>query len=282
MSLLPTLRFALPALLLLPALRPSTAEPIPVQYPQGTIRGFLVIRTEAGAPIGYGELNQTVQGERVTSHLVYRFRDGSLDDETAVFTQNRVFQLISDHHIQRGPFFSKPLDILVQSNGEVTTRTLEKDGSEKSETTHIDLPPDLSNGIIGTLILNISPKSPGLKLGMVVPVGKGRLIHLAVSPSGEGSFSCVSGDRCKAAIFEIKPELGGVVGVIAPIIGKQPDNIYLWVLEGTAPAFVREVGQLAEGGPVVSIELAGAVFHHATPARTSSSSDTPQKPRASR
>jgi hypothetical protein len=249
-------------LLLVPALRPCAAEPIPVLHPQGTVRGFLLIRSEGGSPIGYGELNQTIHGDRVTSHLVYRFRDGSLDEETTVFTQHRVFQLVSDHHIQRGPFFSKPQDTLVLANGDVTTRTSEKDGSVKTENTHLDLPPDVSNGMIGTLILNIDHKGPGLKLGMVAPVGKGRLIQLAVTPDGEGSLSCVAGHSCKAAIFQIKPELGGLVGVIAPLVGKQPDNIYLWVVQGDAPAFVREVGQLGEGGPVVSIELAGTSFSH--------------------
>jgi hypothetical protein len=224
------------------------------------MHGYMVVRSEDGNPLGWGEFVQVAHGDRVALRLTLHFRDGSLDDETAVFTQRRVFQLVSDHHIQRGPFFAKPLDLLIQANGQVTNRTLQKDGSHKTETTHLDLPPDVANGIMGSLIANVSPTTPSFKLGWVAIVGNPRLIHVEISASGQGDFSCVASVRCKAAIFEIKPELGGVAGFVAPLIGKQPLNTYLWVVQGTAPAFVREVGQLAEDSPIVSIELAGTVF----------------------
>jgi hypothetical protein len=60
-------------------------------------------------------------------------------------------------------------------------------------------------------------------------------------------------------------DLGGVAGVIAPVIGKQPKDTMVWVLEGEVPGFVRQVGQLYEGGPVVSIELSGTSFPRSAP-----------------
>ena len=58
---------------------------------------------------------------------------------------------------------------------------------------------------------------------------------------------------------------GGIAGVVAPIIGKQPADTMVWILEGDAPGFVRQVGQLYEGGPIVSIELSGTSFPRSVP-----------------
>jgi len=240
----------------------ATADPIPVHHTQGALHGFLVIRSQAGATLGYGEFIQLTDGDRVTDHLVYHFRDGSLDDETTVFTQHGTFQFVSDHHIQRGPFFPKPSDITVEASGQVTTRTPGKDDKENVDTQHIDLPADISNGMIGTLLANVDPGAPPFKLGMVVPTGgKARLIHLAITPAYQSSFS-VAGTSRKATVYLMKLDLGGVAGVVAPIVGKQPPPIIAWILEGEAPLFVREIGQLAEDCPVVSIEFAGATFPH--------------------
>ena len=262
-----TLVAALAIFVTFPAL--AAADPIQVHHTQGALHGFLVLRSLAGATLGYGEFTQLADGDRVTAHLVYHFRDGSLDDETTVFTQHGTFQLVSDHHIQRGPFFPKPCEITVQADGTVTTITPTKDGHAqnkiKTETQHIDLPADISNGMIGVLLANVDPNGAPFKLAMVVPsAGKGRLIHLDVSAESQASFT-VAGSARKATIYRMKLDLGGVAGVVAPIIGKQPADIVVWVLEGDAPLFVRVVGQLSEGGPIVSIEFAGTSFPHPKP-----------------
>src|SRR5436853_48275 len=87
---------------------PLLAEPIPVRYREGTVHGFLAVRTLEGKILAAGDLSQTVRGNRVVSHLVFRFKDGSVDDETAVFSQQHDFRLIRDHHIQKGPSFPNP------------------------------------------------------------------------------------------------------------------------------------------------------------------------------
>ncbi len=234
--------------------------PIPVRHVQGASHAFLVLRAESGAVLGYGELLQLVQGDRVNSRLTYHFLDGSIDDDTTSFTQRTTFHLIRDHHVQRGPFFSKTTDCLVEGNGIVTIRTIEKDGKEKVETNHIDLPPDVSNGFTGTVLLNASPNAGPFTLGLVAPTGKGRSIRLSVEVAGEEPFSPVRGVRRKATVFRIHPELGGVAGVVAPILGKQPKDVFIWVLEGEVPGLVREIGPLEEGGQVISVEPAGASY----------------------
>ena len=237
-----------------------SAQAVAVHHPGGASHAFLVIRSEEKAVLGYGELLQLADKGRITVRLTLRFHDGSLDDETTIYTQRDVFHLISDHHIQKGPFFDKPVDALVEENGNVTIRTAEKDGTPKVEQSHIDLPPDVSNGFVGTLLLNVSPTVEPFKVGMVATTGKGRLIALSISPAGQESFSPIAGVRREATVFRIHPELGGVEGVVAPIMGKQPKDIFVWVLEGEVPGLVREIGQLAEGGPIVSLEPAGASY----------------------
>jgi hypothetical protein len=48
------------------------------------------------------------------------------------------------------------------------------------------------------------------------------------------------------------------------VIGKQPKDIFVWVLEGQVPGLVREVGQLEEGGQIISVEAAGTSYLPAT------------------
>ena len=248
------------------ATHPTLADPIPVKHAQGMVHGFLTIHSGAGLTIGYGEFTQTTDGDRITDRLVYHFRDGSLDDETTIFTQHETFKFVSDRHIQRGPFFPIQSELNVDAGGSVTLHSIDKQGKSQDTTTHMDLGTDISNGMIGTLLINIPPNAPDFKLGVVVPAqGKPRLIHFAVSSAGQQSFSVVGYPR-KASVFRMKPEIGGIEGVLAPIVNKQPPDIVIWVLEGDAPLFVREVGQLSEDGPIVSIEFAGATFPHATAA----------------
>jgi hypothetical protein len=61
-------------------------------------------------------------------------------------------------------------------------------------------------------------------------------------------------------VFRIHPELGGILGVIATLLGLQPKDVMVWVLEGEEPAVVRVVGQLGGFGPLVSSELEGTSF----------------------
>ena len=68
---------------------------------------------------------------------------------------------------------------------------------------------------------------------------------------------------------EIKFELGGVAGLVAPLIGKQPPEIQIWILGGEVPAFVREEGPRYYGGPILSIQLAAPVWPKASRSRTS-------------
>src|SRR5512143_1116952 len=94
------------AALLQPGVLP--AESVAVRHTEGVVRGFLVLRTLQGDSLADGDLIQVARGDRVTSQLLFRFKDGSVHDETAVYTQRRSFQLLRYHLVQKGPAFQHP------------------------------------------------------------------------------------------------------------------------------------------------------------------------------
>jgi hypothetical protein len=238
----------------------ASAEPISVEHIQRPMHRFMVARTEAGKIIANGEFSQAVRGDEVTMRLTYKFVDGSIDDETTTYRQQGTFRLVRNHHIEQGPFFVKPVDFMVEAaTGMATIRSADKNGNINVESHHIDLPDDLANGFVGTLLLNVSQNTAPFRVGILAPVGSGRLIRILISPEAEQPFH-MTGQSVKATVFRIHPELGGIVGVIARLIGLQPKDVMVWVLEGEEPAVVRIVGQLGGFGPVVSSELVGSSF----------------------
>ncbi len=228
---------------------------VPVRFVMGTIHGFLELRSDDGRVIASGDLVQVAHGSQITARLTFHFKDGSLDDETTVFSQRRNFQLITDHHIQKGPSFPKPIDLFIDCrSGKVTVRSTEKDGKEEVKTSQLHLPPDLANGLVSAIVENLRPGATETKVSMLAATPSLRLVTLSISSRGEESFS-VAGAPRKANHYEIKIELGGVAGVVAPMIGKQPPNIQLWIIGGQAPTFIREQGQLYPDSPIFTIEL---------------------------
>ncbi len=231
-------------------------EPVSVRHPQGSAHGFLAVKTLEGRRIANGDITQVVKGDRVTSHVTFRFRDGSVDDDVTVFSQRDIFRLITDHRVQRGPSFPKPTDMLINAQtGEVTTRTA--DG--KSHQEHMDLPPDISNGLPPNLLMNLLPSAPETRLSFVAPLAKPRLVQVTIKAEGEVPFMIGDTPR-KATDYVLHVELGGLTGIVAPIVGKQPADYHIWILTGPAPAFIREEGQFYEGGPIWRVEQISPSF----------------------
>jgi hypothetical protein len=238
----------------------ASAQAVAVRHPQGTLHGFLVLRTLKGDTLADGDLIQTARGNRVTTQLVFHFKDGSIHDETAVFSQDRTFRLLSDHLIQKGPSFPHPMDVLINgSTGQVTVHSIDDKGKPQVNAARLTLPPDVSNGVLLTLLMNLGPGSPPRKFSMVAATPKPRLVKLAVTSPGEDTFS-VGGSSRKATHYVLKVEIGGAAGVVAPMVGKQPTDTQVWILSGDAPAFVKLEGALAYETPVWRIELVSPVW----------------------
>lgn len=231
------------------------AESVAVRHPEGVVRGFLVLRAPDGSIIANGDLVQSARGVRVTSRLSFHFRDGSLQDETTVYTENGRFQLVSDRLIQRGPSFPHPMEVSIEAaSGRVTVRQ-SADGKEQVIEEKMDLPPDLANGFTLTLLKNIAPDMVSTTVSMVVATPKPRLVKLVITRAGDDPFS-VGRARYNATRFNVKIEIGGLAGLIAPLLGKQPKDASVWILGGEAPGFVKSESQFYGGGPLWRIELA--------------------------
>lgn len=252
--------FVVPALFLAWLSTAALAEQIPVRHIQLPLHRFMVTRSEDGKTIARGEFWQVAQGDEVSMRLTFHFIDGSIDDETTTYRQRGTFRLIRDHHIQKGPFFTRPIDFTVDAATQTATSlTANKNGKTRVESKHMNLPDDLANGIVGTLLLNVPHNTTPFRVGMLAPVGGGRLIRLLISPENEQTVQ-LAGQTLKAAVFRVHPELGGFVSLIARLLGLQPKDLTVWVLESEEPAVAVIVGQLGGYGPVVSSELEGATF----------------------
>jgi hypothetical protein len=231
------------------------AEQVAVRYREGLVHGFLVLRDMAGASLADGELLQSARGDRVTSRLVFHFKDGSLLDETAVFSQRGQFRLITDRLIQKGRTFRQPIEMSIDvASGRVVVHYEDDDGEPKVADEHMELPADLANGMILTLLKNLRPNAPLPTLSMVAATPKPRLVKLALSSAGQDRFT-LGRTAHRAIHYVVKVEIGGFAGLVAPIVGKQPEDSHVWILGGEAPAFVKSQGPMVPGGDIWKIEL---------------------------
>ena len=249
----------LPTILICTALIPASAAPVVVRHTEGLVHGFLVLSSMDGTPLAQGDLIQVAANNQVTNHLVFRFKDGSVRDETAVYSQRGSFRLLSYRLTQRGPAFEQRSEMSFDtSKGEVTVHYTE-DGKERVATDRMELPLDVANGMIFTLLKNLRPDGPPTTVSMVAATPKPRLVKLQISPQGEDSFS-VAGSKRVAMHYVLKVEIGGIAGVVAPLLGKKPLDVHVWIFGGEAPAFVKSEGPLYYGGPNWRIELASPVW----------------------
>jgi hypothetical protein len=245
----------------------TPAPLVDVVYPEGMVHGFLALRSTTGELLADGALLQTPRGDQVTSRLVFHFRDGSIYDETAVFSQRRSFRLLKDHLVQKGPSFPTSLDASFDvTKGTVTVRSRKNDKDEEVATESLSLPPDLSNGLLFTVLKNVRPDVVKLQSHFVAFTPKPRVVRLEISAQGEDTFS-VGDATQKATHFVVHPELGGLTGLVAPLVGKEPPDIHVWILFSDVPAFVRFEGSLYMGGPTWRIELTSPKWPERPPQR---------------
>jgi hypothetical protein len=233
-----------------------SATLVPVKHKEGVSHGFLVLHSKDGQTLATGDMIQTLEGQRVTTQLLLHFNDGSIHEELTVSSQGKEFRLLSDHLRQQGPSFPRPLDVYIDAaRGTVEVRSeSEKDGKEKSEEYHLQIPEDAANGLTLILLKNISPESE-TTVSMVATTSQPRVVKLKIHSEGEQQFF-TGGFPRKAIHYVVHVDIGGAAGVVAPIIGKQPPDTHIWMVGGKAPTFVKFEGPLYEGGPIWSIDLA--------------------------
>lgn len=230
-----------------------------MKHKEGVTHGFLVLSTMDGTAIAYGDSTEEVHGNEVTSHLTYHFRDGSLQQEDLVFSQRGTFRLLRYRRIQKGPSFKESEELTVDARtGQVNVKSTDEKGKEKFESQRMKLPPDLANGLVLTLLKNV-PENAKIELPYLVATPKPRIVKLEVTPAGTEPYTIV-GSKREALHFDIKVDIGGVAGMVAPLVGKQPPDNHVWISRGDAPTFVKSVTLSYMGGPMWRTELASPVW----------------------
>ncbi len=254
-SLTHTLR-RLAALASLLALVTSAApDPVTVRFPEGTTHGFLILKSLQGQTLAHGELTAVPHGDRRERRLTWRFRDGSQQDETVTYLQKPALKLLSYKQIQRGPAFPADVEVAFTrepSRYEVTQREKGKKDTEELSGT-IELPLDVYNGMTATALNNLARGETAT--GHVVAfTRKPRLVKPTMLAVGEDPV--IIGDSRRATTrYLVDLEVGGIAGVFAKVAGKEPPDLKFWVLDGSAPAFVKFEGPFFVQGPVWRIEL---------------------------
>src|SRR5262249_51826913 len=189
----------------------------------GSVRALLGLGPPGGEPVASGELRQRPTGGLVESQLVFQFKDGSVYDERATFSQRGVFRLEAYRLVQRGPAFPTTDVAFDRKSRQYEARWQEKKGdAEKTASGPLEMPPDLYNGMALVLLKNLAGASASAQMAVFTP--KPRLVKMTLGPEAEVTVH--AGDAPKKAVrYLVKLELGGVTGLVASLVGKEPPDL---------------------------------------------------------
>jgi hypothetical protein len=187
---------------------PAAAEPVLVRFTEGITHGFLTLRTPDGRLIAAGDLMQVARRGAVESRIVFHFKDGSLWDETVVYTQERVFTLQSYRLLQKGLTFAADSEVsLERAAATYRVKTTARDGGKEAVLDGaFTLPPDTYNGMVVTVTKNLArgARETG---HLLVFTPTARLIQLEIAPAGE--HKVLVGHLVKSATrYVLTPKLG--------------------------------------------------------------------------
>jgi hypothetical protein len=238
---------------------PSAAGTVKPRFPEGSTRGFLVLRSTDDRALAYGELTSAPKGDLVHSRLRWRFRDGSVQDEVTVYAQKPELKLVSYKQVQRGPAFPADVEVSFSRDPgryEVQRRESKGDRKEaKPDVTSgpIELPPDVYNGMTLTVLKNLAPGAVGTGQ-MLAFTPKPRFVKMTIRPVAEDPV-LIGEARRTATRYLIDLEVGGIAGIFAAVVGKEPPDLRYWIVGGDVPAFVKFEGPFFLNGPVWRIEM---------------------------
>ena len=234
----------------------AKADPVAVRDVQGSMHGFLVVRDMHNKLLASGDSIQILAGNRITAISSLHFKDGSVYEERAVFSQRRAFRLLSYRLLQKGPSFRTQQTLSFNtSTGKISVRNTDEHGKQTSIDDQINMPADLANGMLTTLLTNIGAGAEH-KLSMLVANPKPRIVKLKISRSRQDPYFVGAAER-RANHFIVDIDIGGIIGLAAKLTGKQPSPIHVWISDGQIPVFLKFEGPLYADGPAWRLELAG-------------------------
>ena len=231
---------------------------VPVRYPEVTSHRMFVLRSLDGKEIGKGELEETTEGRLVTSKLTLNFKNSSLYQETAQFTQDGTFHVSKFHMSESGPSFKDAMEMTIDvANGTVEVHADEQNSvaeKQRDWSEHIHLPQDLANGIVPLVARNMPAAAGKTTVSMIVATPSPKLVHVTISPTALQKFR-FDGSRLEATRYAVQVDLSGFTGTLVEMAGRQPAPSFVWMLRGKVPSFLM-AQEAFLGGPVCRIELA--------------------------
>jgi hypothetical protein len=123
----------------------------------------------------------------------------------------------------------------------------------------MDLPPDLVNGIVALAVENFPKGASELKTSYLIVDSRPRVVQFSFKPDGEDNVRIGVATR-RTSRFKMHVDIGGVAGVVAPIVGKQPADFELWVLDGEVPMLIKMDGALYPKGPIWTMALTSPIW----------------------
>jgi len=225
---------------------PARSAPIAVQYQEGLVRAFPVLRTTDNETLAQGDFAQVARGDQVTARLVFRFKDGSLYDETVVYSQRNRFTLLNYRILQRGPSFPETLEASIDRQTgryEVRYRADEESAEEHLSGT-LALPDDAYNGMLSLIVKNLRPGASET-VSIVAFTPKPRVVTLQLLPLATERVP--AGEVVR---YHIRPKLG----LFASLLVTDVPDTRIWILPGETPAFLKAEGPLYFMGPIWRVE----------------------------
>ena len=233
----------------------AAAAPISVRFAEGAAHGYLNLADENGNRLADGEMIQKTRGDLVEGQLIFRFKDGSLHDERVSFTQKRIFSLQTYKLIQRGPSFPVTIDVAMErKTGEYRVQSSHDGSADTPLIGRLDLPDDVSNGMVVTLLRNLSANS-GESVHFIAFTPEPKVIELKLVPATKRTIRI--GDLAKQMTqYVLEPQLNSVTMFFGKLLGKLPRafHYHFWLLTDEVPAFGGFEGPLYMNGPTWRIE----------------------------
>jgi hypothetical protein len=230
-----------------------SAPGVPTQWPEGTLRGFPVVRSADGRAQADGLLTQVLDKGKLHAEGVYEFHDGrQIREVTELEQQPRMRQLSWSWEERRGAEVLRSYAVDL-TTGHATVRKRTSDGWDTWDE-HLD---DTAGAFVGVgfmyAIKNLTERldrGEKIQLTAVVFTAKPRTVTVTISRDQVGELT-MAGRKLPAERYVIHPE----VPWIARLFVKAPDQ-YLWFYRPAPPMFLRADIPLAEpSDPMIRIEL---------------------------
>jgi len=230
---------------------------IPLRWPEGTLRGFPVVRDASGQQIADGTLTQWIEDGNLHVSATYEFKDGRVVEEQTVLSQHpELAQLRWSWEERKGSEVERSYSIDFTTGHAV----VHKRGEDVRED-HLDDAKNLGHAFAGVgfmyAVKNLTAeldKGGEVELTAVAFTPKPRTVKVSIRRDQESSLT-MGGRKLPAERFVVHPEIP--LAFIAKLFVKAPDQ-YLWFYKPSPPAFLRADIPLAEpSDPIIRIELIG-------------------------